>query len=173
MEFKVNVFVPKDILRQSIVQDSIALVMKKKSAPEVYSLFKGTYAGWNNKPTFSRKIIRQRGYMSLSVWATGTNASQYELVNQGAGRHDIPKTGTTYMRFPDGRGYQSATRPRILKSGPRSNSGAMVVKYKVDHPGFKAREFDRTIRDQYAPIFRKDIQDAIGVAAAKTAQSNN
>ena len=173
MDITVNVTVPKEILSRAIVQDAIAQVMVKKTAPEVYSLFKGTIEGWNNKPAFTRKLRRSKSYMSMSVWATGTNANQYELVNQGAARHDIPKTGTTYMRFPDGRGYKSATRPRILKSGPRSNSGAMVIKYKVDHPGFKAREFDKTIRDQYEPIFRKDIQDAIGVAAAKTAQSNN
>ena len=173
MEFKVNVFVPKDILRQSIVQDSIAQVMTKKTAPEVYSLFKGTVFGWNNKPTFRRKLKRSMSYMSTSVWADGANWEQYSRVNQGAKPHPIPKTGTTFMRFPDGRGYTPSTRPRILKSGPRSNSGAMIVKYRVNHPGFKAREFDKTIAEHYEPIFRKDIQDAISVAAAKTAQSNN
>ena len=67
MEFKVNVFVPKDILRQSIVQDSIAQVMVKKPAPEVYSLFKGTIEGWSNKPAFTRKLRRSKSYMSMSV----------------------------------------------------------------------------------------------------------
>ena len=181
MEFKVNVFVPKDILRQSIVQDSIAQVMVKKTAPEVYSLFKGTVSGWDNKPTFKRKLKRSMNYMSMSVWADGEGLNsrgiavwkQYAMVNQGVDRHDIPKSGTTYMRFPDGRGYKSSTRPRMLTSGPRANFGQMVVKFKVDHPGLKAREFDKTIAEKYEPIFRKDIQDAIGVAAAKTAQSNS
>ena len=181
MYIKVIAIVPKEILSQSIVQDAIAQVMIKKTAPEVYDLFKGTVSGWDNKPTFRRKLKRSLSYMSMSVWADGTNTNsrglevwkQYAMVNQGVKPHPIPKTGTTYMRFPDGRGYTASTRPRILKSGPRSNSGAMVVKHRVNHPGFEAREFDKTIADHYEPIFRKDIQDAISVAAAKTAQSNN
>ena len=164
----ITVTIPKEILSDKIVQDSIAQVMVKKTAPEVYGMFKGTVEGWSNKPAFRRKLKRGGSYMSMTVWATGTNVNQYELVNQGADPHPIPKTGTTFMRFPHGSGYKASTAPRILKSGPRSNSGEMIVKFKVDHPGFKAREFDKTIAKEYEPTFRKDIQDAIGVAAAKS-----
>jgi len=180
MEIKVTVFVPKDILRQSIVKDSIAHFMVHKTAPEVKALFRKTVFGWANKPSFRQHLTRTSMYMSMSVWGDGSNKNsrgleawkQYAMVNQGTERHDIPKSGTTYMRFQDGRGYKSSTTPRILKSGPRSNSGAFIVKFKVDHPGFEPREFDKTIADHYAPIFRKDMQDAISVAAKKTAQSN-
>jgi len=170
--------IPKDLLRQSIVQDSIAQMMKKKTAPEVYSLFKGTVEDWSNKPTFRRKLTRRASFMSMTLWADGTkqgfrgiNASeQYALVNRGARRHSIPSSGSTFMRFQDGRGYKAATTPRILKSGPRSNSGAMIVKYQVDHPGFEGRKFDETIAKQYAPTFREDMRDAISVAAQKSAK---
>ena len=185
MDIKVNVFVPKEILRQSIVQDAIAQVMVRKTAPEVKTLFRKTVFGWKNKPIFRQLLTKKSGYMSEKIWADGGGLNsrglarwkQYAMVNQGTEPHTFGSRGNWPMRFRwGGKGsYTASSTPGIIQSKRHSQKGKQVKFWTtVDHPGIeKPRHFDRTIRDQYAPIFRKDIQDAIGVAAAKTAQSNN
>ena len=186
MNVTVNVFVPKDILRQSIVQDSIAQVMVKKTAPEDKTLFRKTVFGWKDKPTFKQKHTKTRGFMSEKIWADGEGLNsrglakwkQYAMINQGTKPHTFGTRGPGYplkFRWAGQGSYTPSSRPRIIQSGRHSQKGGVVEIWStVNHPGIeKPREFDKTIRDHYAPIFRKDIQDAIGVAAAKTAQSNN
>ena len=176
MDIKVSVFVPKEILSQSIVQDAIAQVMVKKSAPEVKTLFRKTVYGWKNKPTFRQKLTRRSGYMSESIWSDGINWEQYARVNQGASPHTIvPKASGYPLKFKWGGSgsYKASSTPRIIQSKKHYKTGPIRTFMSVRHPGFEAREFDKTIADHYEPIFRKDIQDAISVAAAKTAQSNN
>ena len=187
MDIKVNVFVPKDILRQSIVQDAIAHVMVRKTAPEVKTLFRKTVFGWKNKPIFRQLLTKKAGYMSESIWADGSSKTrpnglpawqQYALINSGTSKKNYPirPRGKGYpLRFRwGGKGsYTASSTPGIIQSKRHSQKGKIVKPWVVTHPGFDARHFDTTIRDQYAPIFKKDIQDAIGVAAAKTAQSNN
>jgi len=166
----ITVTIPKEILSDKIVQDSIAQVMVKKTAPEVKFLFKKTMFGWANKPTFRQALTRRTTYIAEEIWADGVNAEQYERVNAGASPHPIPSSGTTFMRFRwGGRGsYKASSSPRIIQSKRHSQSGGVVTMFKVNHPGFPAREFDQAIAEEYAPTFRKDIQDAIGVAAAKS-----
>ena len=184
MNFEVRVFVPKDILRQSIVQDNIALFMTKKTAPEVKALFRSTVFGWSNKPSFRQKLTKRANYMSETVWADGdtitprglTVAEQYYLVSSGVRPHTIPSSGTTYMRFPfQGRGksYKASTSPGSIKSRKNYQLGHYTTFWKVNHPGLEARRFDETIGKQYDPIFRADMQTAISVAAKKSADLNN
>lgn len=178
----VKVDIPKEILNQRIVQDSIALVMRQKTAPEVKTLFRKTVFGWKNKPAFKQKLTRRAGYMSETIWAEGggtnsrgiSSADIYQMVNFGTRAHRIPKNGSTIMLFRwDGPGsYKASSRPGIIQSRRHSQSGLWRERWVVDHPGTEARNFDQAIAKEYAPTFRKDIQDAIGVAAAKTAQSN-
>ena len=183
MNVTVNVFVPKEILSMAIVQDAIAQVMVRKTAPEVKTLFRKTVFGWKNKPIFRQLLTKKSGYMSEKIWADGGGLNsrglarwkQYAMVNQGTEPHTFGSRGNWPMRFRwGGKGsYTASSTPGIIQSKRHSQKGKIVKPWVVTHPGFDARHFDTTIRDQYAPIFKKDIQDAIGVAAAKTAQSNN
>ena len=182
MDISIKVTVPKEILRMSIVQDSIAQVMTKKTAPEVKALFRKTVNGWQNKPSFRNKLTRRAGYMSETIWAEGsrttirgiTVADQYQIVNYGSKKHTFGPRGQGYpLRFKHGSGYVRSTNPRILTSGPSSDGGHFVQTMSVNHPGFPAREFDKTIAKQYGPTFVKDIHDAISVAAAKSAAESN
>lgn len=176
MDISVKVTIPKDILRQSIVQDSIAQVMVRKTAPEVKTLFRKTVFGWRNKPTFRQHLTRRANYMSEEIWADGINAPQYELVNAGTKPHTItPKASGYPLKFKWGGtgSYKASSTPRIIQSKRHYKTGPVRTFMSVHHPGFEAREFDKTIAKEYEPTFRKDIQDAISVAAAKTAQSNN
>jgi hypothetical protein len=187
LDITVNVTVPKEILSQAIVQDAIAQVMVKKTALEVKTLFRKTVFGWKNKPIFRQKLTRRANYMSEEIWADGSSKTrpgglpawkQYALINSGTVKKDYPITprGQGYpLKFRwGGKGsYKASSTPRIIQSKRHSQSGGIYRTPAVTHPGFDAREFDKTIAEQYDPIFRKDIQDAISVAAAKTVQSNN
>ena len=167
----ITVTIPKEILSDKIVQDSIALVMVKKTAPETKFLFKKTVFGWANKPSFRQKLTRRAHYMSMYVYASGTNADQYALVNAGADPHVITPIGKGYpLKFKwGGKGsYKASSSPRIIQSKRHYKTGPVRTFMSVNHPGFPAREFDQAIAEEYAPTFRKDIQDAIGVAAAKS-----
>jgi len=169
VEISIKVTIPKEILRQQAVQDSIALFMTRKTAPEVKALFRGTVYGWANKPSFRQKLTRRAGYMSETVWADGANADQYQMVNAGAPPHDIYPVHAKQLVFKwNGQGsYKASTMPRILTSKRHYKTGPVRFFNSVHHPGFPAREFDKTIADQYEPTFRSDMQDAIN-AAVKT-----
>lgn len=172
MQIKIKATVPKSILNDKEVMDSIAMMMKQKNVPEVKSLFRKTTNGWDNAPYWLDTMKRTTNYLSDTIYPGGENADQYALVNHGAKIHDIPKSGTTFMRFQPG--YTASTTPRVLKSGPKQRSGNYVTAYKIkNHPGFKAREFDKTIAKEYTPTFRKDVATAIKSAAAKAASPSN
>ena len=175
MDISVKVTIPKEILNQRIVQDSIAQMMTKKTAPEVKTLFRKTVFGWKNKPAFKQKLTRRAGYMSETIWAEGPSADQYQMVNFGTPPHIITPRGSGYpLKFKWGGtgSYKASSRPGIIQSKRHYKTGPVVRLASVNHPGSEARNFDQAIAKEYAPTFRKDIQDAIGVAAAKTAQSN-
>jgi len=113
--------------------------------------------------------------MSETIWVSGINAQIYEWVDFGTPPHIItPKASGYPLRFRWGGpgSYKPSSRQRIIQSKRHSQSGGIYTTMSVNHPGVEARHFDETIAKEYEPIFRKDIQDAIGVAAAKTAQSN-
>jgi len=66
-------------------------------------------------------------------------------------------------------GYRSATRPRVLSSRAYSRFGNYVSSRGVNHPGFEAREFTKTIAEEYEDTFVHDMQDAIHVATVRRA----
>lgn len=177
MDISVNVTVPKELLRMSDVQDSIARFMTQKTAPEVKALFRKTIYGWQakNKPRFRQKLYRSMSKMSETIWADD-NAEVYQMVNFGTPSHTIRPRGSGYpLRFKWGGpgSYKAATSPGIIGSKRAYKTGPIVTPWSVNHPGSEPRRFDIAIRDEYEPTFRADMQDAISVAAAKTAQSNN
>ena len=166
MEISIKVTIPKEILRQQAVQDSIALFMTRKTAPEVKALFRGTVYDWANKPSFRQKLTRRAGYMSETVWADGANADQYQIVNAGSPPHLIPVAGNTPMSFRPG--YRASTSPGSLTSRRNYRSGPYIYATKITkHMGFPARNFDEAIKKQYEPTFRSDMQDAINAAVKK------
>lgn len=174
MDISIRVTIPKNIFLTQEAINEIASVQRTKSAPEVRKMFKQTVEGWNHKPDFS---ITQRiapSEISSRIFSSGPNSSQYALVNHGAEPHLIrPKNSGYPLRFQHGSGYKPSTRPRILSSRARSNTGAWVKPMLVHHPGFEAREFDLEIAKQYTPVFMRDMQNIINSVAQKSAQPSN
>jgi len=174
----VKLTVPKHILNPQNVIDEIARVQRSSTAPDVQRLFRMTVDGWNNPPSFPYTQRIASDSIGVTISAKGSTRSshgltatlQYALVNAGSPRHPIPIPGTTavggWLRFQ--RGYNPSTRPRMLYSRAYARSGPYSSARSVNHPGFKAREFDKEIADQYRDTFRNDMQAAINTGAQRS-----
>lgn len=141
--------------------DSIANVMKSKSAPTLKKYFRETVYGWSaaKKPSFRQKLTRGHQSISMLVY---TDSEIYALVNRGAPPHPIYPRKGRFLSFKPG--YRPSTTPGQLRSRRAYRSGKLVVARAIanpDHPGFEPRDFDKQIAKEYEPQFIEDIQDAV------------
>ena len=163
MQIRVTMEVPKNFLNVQEIRDALDNAQRHKTGPEVKALFKQTTAGFRSKPTWNQTFVHNWSKVSVTV-QTGKSKSAdiYALVNAGSPPHDIPlQPGHLRFRY----GYTPATRPRYLFSHPYQRFGPYSFRTQVPHPGFDAREFDLTIKEEYEDTFRDDMQDAIYSAA--------
>lgn len=91
----------------------------------------------------------------------------YRYVNEGTRPHRIPKTGNANLRFKwGGKGsYRAKTKPGRLGSRPGGPSGPVVHRAWVQHPGTKARNFDKVIQKKWKSAFRRRMEQAMSEAA--------
>jgi hypothetical protein len=158
LSIRIIVTVPKEILNADAIRLSILRAQQQKTGPDLKRLFRQTVEGWKNKPNWMQHQESNSSRIAMQVWAGGTYANQYALVNAGSPRHLIPlKPG--FLRFQ--RGYRPATSPRVLSSHAYSRFGPYSFAKQVNHRGFIAREFDAEIAEEYAPQFAEDMQVAI------------
>lgn len=160
---RVTVTVPESIFRSQVLVDRIKSTMRQKTAPDLRNLFKKTTEGWEKKPGWFQKFNFSYGYMATSVYAVGAAAGTYALVNAGAKPHTIRPSRSPFLRFQPG--YRAATSPRILSSRAKTRYGNFISSQLVHHPGFEAREFDKTIAELYAPTFAEDMRKAVTFAS--------
>jgi len=160
VSIKVKVIVPKEILNVQRVVDEIAKAQRDKTAPDLKRMFKQTVEGWKNPPDFSQKQRISPSEIAMAVFASGSNADKYTLVNEGSPKHPIVPRQARMLRFRTG--YRAGTQPRVLRSQAYQRFGNYISTMIVpNHPGFKAREFDDTIAKEYKRTFEKDMQEAI------------
>lgn len=144
------------------IREEMLKTMRSKTQREVKSLFQDTVFGWSKKPYFTAKFSGGASELSVSVTAGGDGADIYALVNAGSPPHPIYPRNGRFLRFKPG--YRPSTSPGQLRSRRAYRSGRYVIARSIsdpDHPGFKAREFPKTIKEEYAPTFEKDMQDAV------------
>ena len=171
MQIKVVVTVPKTVFDDKAMVAELTRVQNSKTAPEVKKLFKGTTEGWEHSVDFQSRQRTTNSSIGVSIFPTGSNADLYALVSLGAKPHPIPKTGMTYMHFQPG--YTASTKPHRLSSTGKSRSGGFITTYKINHPGFKGRMFNQTIKVLYGGIFYRDMVNVIKRQAAKAASPSN
>lgn len=114
--------------------------------------FKVTTQTWNHQPGFStdasaddRRIV-------------GTDDEIYGYVNAGTRPHVITAHGKA-LAFQGG--YRAKTRPRSISSGGGGASGPTVYRHQVQHPGTKAREFDKAIAEKWQQQLGDVLQRSI------------
>lgn len=159
MKISVRMHVPSAIFDFPKVVGEIKDTMSNKTAPEVKTMFRRTVFGWSNKPSFRHRRDDHADQISVRIFSAGQYSAQYALVNAGASPHPIYPRRARFLRFRPG--YRASTRPRVLDSQRAYRSGPYISRSFVNHPGFRAREFDREIAEQYTPTFRKDMMNAM------------
>ena len=124
--------------------------------------YETTTQTWNHKPVFETKISLPQGTPGVEV---STDDEIYGYVNYGTRPHVIlPKSGGPLVFRSD---YTPKTAPRWIGSGAGGSSGDLVFAKAVNHPGTEARDFDKTLKEEWQPEFERAMQDAMDRAAAK------
>jgi len=166
-EISITVTVPEIVLESGVVRHAIMQKMQHKTAPDLQRMFKGTVEGWKDQPNFLQKFKDAPAYLSTTVWPSRSNKAgrTWALVNAGSPPHPITPKRARLLRFQVG--YRAGTHPRVLRSRAYSRFGNYVSSLGVQHPGFEAREFTRTIAEEYTETFVKDMQEAVRVASVR------
>ena len=163
LSIRVSVKIPRELFRDIHVKTAIAQKQRNVTAPEVLRDFWDTVEGWESHPSFSTKQFINDREIRIKIYPSGRGLSQYSLVNLGSPKHPIPaKRPGGFLRYQTG--YISATVAGSLFSHRKQRFGAFRQNYYVNHPGFKAREFDKLIAKKNADKFAQDMQDAINEA---------
>ncbi len=153
---KLRVFVPKEIFNNAQANRAIQHVMLQKTTREIRQEFNKTVTTWDDKPNFQSDHYFGTGVMWVKVY---TYSTHYRLVNAGAAPHIIRPRRAKMLRFQTQ--YRAKSRPKLIRSFAGGKSGPYISTPAVSHPGFEAREFDKTIAEEYAQTFHDDIQNAI------------
>lgn len=153
---KMRVFVPKQVLDDARVSGNIQHAMIQKTAPDLRREFDKTTHSWDDQPTFKTDHFFGVQELRLRVY---TDATHYRIVNVGAKPHIIRPRRAKMLRFQ--KGFRAKSRPRLIGSFAGGKFGDYISTPAVNHPGFEAREFDKTIAEDYQDTFAKDVQDAI------------
>lgn len=156
---RLNVKVPQQVFDSQAAVQRIVRAMQEKTAPALKELFGQSVEGWQNPPEWSQKQTVAQTYISMQVYASGENAKQYAIVNEGSPPHVIRPRRSKFLRFQTG--YKAGTSPGSLHSTAFVRSGSFVSAGEVNHPGFEARAFDQTVADEHYDQFVQDMQDAM------------
>lgn len=153
---KIRVFVPREVIKLASVSKNIQHVMIQKTQQEFRRELQKTVRTWDNKPNWT--LEHHFGVQVLWV-KVFTYSTQYRLVNAGAKPHIIRPRKAGMLRFRTG--YKAKSRPHLIGSFAGGKFGDYISTNSVSHPGFEAREFDKTIAEEYQETFRDDVQEAI------------
>lgn len=109
-------------------------------------------ATWRRKPNFVR-IVTKGDELVVEV---STTDEIFGYVTGGTRPHVIRPKRAPRLRFATG--YTAKTKPGVVGSGGGGASGPIVFAKKVQHPGTKAREFEKTIIKGRGPEFVESVQ---------------
>ncbi len=174
---------PKVLFRQfrtrkinlSDFRQEVEATIERKTKPELLSEFGKVVDDWQHKPEFrARKVINTKG-LTVYVFASGENASIWKYVSLGTRPHPIfPRRARVLKECRRRPGsYKPKTWPRGNYGGPGVATGDVVYRYHVNHPGNAPRDFEGAIGEKYAPIFRRDMENAIRRAIRRIKRGQN
>jgi hypothetical protein len=125
--------------------------------------FHETTKTWKNKPFFDVVKSLRGGNLELMV---ATDDEIYMYVNDGTRPHKIrPKAGNVLI-FQSG--YFAKTVPNVIDSQPGGSFGPVIGARSVNHPGTKARNFDKIIAKKFQPRFKRRMEEAMRRAVKKS-----
>lgn len=161
---RMSVKVPKSLYDTNAALAAMKQTAHSKTIPDLQKMFRGTTEGWSEPPSFQGRTVIFSRSIRVVVEPKGPGTTNYIRVSKGTRPHTITaRKRYGLLRFQSG--YRSATRPGSLISHRPSRFGSFVTAFGVDHPGIKARDFDKLIAEEYQPTFERDMQEAIARGA--------
>lgn len=152
---KSKAILPKGLISDPANMRQVITNTLNEQALAIQVDFQVTTATWNNAPTFR---------INASGWQReiGTDGEIYSMLNEGTAAHRIlPKRGKV-LRFTGP--FQAKTVPNTISSGPGSKGSAESFSRGVNHPGTKARNWDKAIAKKWQKLIGKLFQRAIDSA---------
>lgn len=122
-----------------------------------------TTATWKGaKPTFEIAIGLTGKDAIVLVGPAGDpkGAQKWVWLDEGTKPHIIQAKSAPNLIFRDGRGFKAKTKVKTFSSGAGANTGAIVQKKKVKHPGIQARDWTGEISKLRKKRFTKSMQKA-------------
>lgn len=125
--------------------------------------FELTTKTWDHKPKFELAIsLKGKGPQFLA----GTDDEIYRYVNEGTKPHRIRPKRAKALRFQGT--YRAKTTPGVIGSRGGGSSGDVIFSQGVQHPGTKARNFDKQIGKKWEKSFRNEMHEAMKRAKIKS-----
>lgn len=158
---RAKAILPKKLNDQAIMAE-LAGEMKAVSK-EVVADFQATTRTWNNKPGFKNEF--QQGARQLR-FLVSTDSDIYGYVSKGTKAHKILPKRARVLAFRGG--YKAKTSPGVIGSSGGGATGGEVFSRGVNHPGTKARNFDKEIASKWEKPFGTRMQKAVSRGAKKS-----
>jgi hypothetical protein len=129
--------------------------------------FEKTTATWKGaKPTFEIAIglTGQDAIVLVGPGGDERGAQKWVWLNDGTKKnYPIVAKNAPNLVFRDGRGFKAKTKVKTFSSGPGANTGAIVTKKAVLHPGIEARDWTGEIVKRRKKPFTKALLKATQV----------
>jgi hypothetical protein len=156
LSIRLTMNVPKVFFDISLLEQRIINALWDVGS-DAQDMFVETVETWNNWPEFTKTMYEETQRLRMVV---GTSDPIYSLVNKGAPMHPIyVKNAGTFLRFQNQ--YTPKSQPGSRSSFSGGKSGYYISTRFVEHPGFKAREFDKQIAHDIQDEFTEKIQAAM------------
>jgi hypothetical protein len=125
--------------------------------PHFIEEFERRVVNWEHQPDFKARKFLTTDAIKLNVFPAGPHKMLWVWTDKGTKAHKIPKAGPGFLSFKTG--YKPKTAPVGKFGGPGIFTGERVTMFgQVDHPGTKAREFTKTIKDDNKTWYRKTME---------------
>lgn len=115
---------------------------------EIREDFNSTVETWHDKPTFEPFSALPVVSNDIATVKTLTEDRIYKIISKGAKRHFIYPVNGPNLIFPGT--FIPKTMPGVIPAGP--GFSGPPIEYRgaegVDHPGVKAREFPKLIKNR-------------------------
>jgi len=135
----------------------------RKEGTVIKREFEKTVATWDGaKPTFKVAIglTGQDAIVLVGPAGSTEGAQKWVWLNDGTRPHPIAAKNVPNLVFRHGSGFKAKTKVKVFGSGPGANTGALVKKKRVQHPGIEARDWTGEIARLRRKAFNKRIVKA-------------
>ncbi len=155
----------RKFLKMPIVKARLGEVLDGEVKTELIKRFDMRQANWEKKSKFVGKKFISVKRIRVSIFPTGANKDIWKWVSGGTkGPYPIRPRGAKRLMFTWGGpgSYKAKTAPGGKFGGPGVVVGGSPVFSKgVMHPGIKAREFEKTIAEDYKREFSRVMENAL------------